>query len=70
MQNRYGTQAAEAEFEPGSRTTVLAKLIGISSTREMARRGENGKGWERLNAGCECWGLCANDCDWLFAPSH
>ena len=38
MQNRYRAQGAEAEFEPGSRGTVLRNLLGIRSTREMVRR--------------------------------
>ena len=38
MQNRYGAQGAEAEFEPGSRGRVLRNLLGIRSVRELARR--------------------------------
>jgi len=35
MQNRYGAQGSEAEFEPGSRGRVLRNLLGITLVREM-----------------------------------
>ncbi|MBI3527218.1 MAG: hypothetical protein HY067_04545 [Betaproteobacteria bacterium] len=36
--DEYGAQGTEAEFEAGSRGRVLRNLLGIRSTREMARR--------------------------------
>ena len=38
MTNRYQARGIEAEFEPGSRGRVLRNLLGVKSTREMARR--------------------------------
>jgi cell filamentation protein len=37
-ETRYTPQGPEAEFAPGSRGRVLRNLLGIRSTREMARR--------------------------------
>ena len=36
--SRYEAQGIETEFEPGSRGRVLRNLIGVRSSREMARR--------------------------------
>ena len=35
MQNRFGAQGSESEFEPGSRGRVLRNLLGITRVRDM-----------------------------------
>lgn len=38
MTGRYKAHGVEAEFEPGSRRTVLKNLLGIRTVRAMGQR--------------------------------